>query len=113
MSHKCNESCSQESHHQHSAGSCECCCHRKCDCPCHHHGKYSEQLLKIADEAWMELIKEKIKEDILKHSGDHITQLAQLVSRSNHKRWTDKLSEKKNLDDFNEQLQKLITGQRK
>lgn len=111
MSHKChNESCSHESH-EHSKHSCDCCCHRECDCPCHHrHAKYSDQLLELADEAWMELVKEKIKEDILKHSGDHITKLAQLASRANHKRWNEKLSEKKNHDDFDDQLQKLITS---
>lgn len=111
MSHDCHsDSCSHGSQNESHAG-CNCCCHKQCQCPCHHeHEKYSDQLLDLADEAWMELVKEKIKEEILKHSNDHITKLAQLVSKANNERWKEVLSKKRTVQDFDDQLQDLITS---
>lgn len=114
MSHHCHDPfCTHESHHhhQHSAETCDCCCHRTCDCPCHHaKGKYADQLLEMADSAWMEVIKDLVKEEIMKQSSDHIKKLAKLVAQSNQKRWTEKLAEKRAHQEFEEQLNKLMTG---
>ncbi len=113
MSHLCNStSCSHEGHSHADEQSCHCCCHQHCHCPCHQHsGKYADQLLHVADEAWMEVIKEKIKEEIRQHSGDHLTKLAKLVSQANHKRWTEKLSERKGELDFEERLKEMMFNQ--
>jgi hypothetical protein len=56
----------------------------------------------------MEVLKDKIKEQILKQSGDHITKLAKLVSQTNHAHWTDKIDEKKAVDSFEQQLWELL-----
>lgn len=92
MSHHCHDdACSHEhaGHHHHD----ECChhqeecCHQHDEC-CHgHKHKFSDDLLDLADEAWMEVLKEKIKEDIRKKSDKHLDKLAKLVSDSNHMRW--------------------------
>lgn len=56
----------------------------------------------------MEVIKDKIKEEILKSAGDHISELATLVARANHGRWTYKLDEKKNQEDYEEKLHSMM-----
>lgn len=56
----------------------------------------------------MELIKDKIKEEIIKHSGKNISQIAQLVAKANHARWTYKIDEKKNHHLFEDELNHLI-----
>lgn len=107
MSHECHGSCSTQGHGNAQSG-CNCSCH-SCTCCCQHHqGKYADELLKLADQAWMEVLKEKIKEEIKQHSGDHLSQTAKLVAGANHVRWKEKLQSKKDLQDYEDQLRNLI-----
>lgn len=98
-------------------GSGKCGCSSKCECQCQcsncscknynggcHQGKYSDQLFKLADDAWMELLKEKIKEEIRLNGGEQIAQLAKLVSTANHARWKDKMQTKKDHEEFENNL---------
>lgn len=99
-------------HHCHD----ETCSHKKCcsckpgetcGCQCHHgqeHGHFSDQLLGLADEAWMELLKEKIKQKIQETTGQHLDQLASLVATANHNRWNSKMELMKNKEDFEAKL---------
>jgi len=115
MSHKCgHHSCSHEEHgHSHEEGTCSCSCHHHHVCEHEgHHGKFSDQLLNLADEAWMEVLKEKVKEHILHHSGDHLNQMAQLIAQTNHKRWMEIMSEKKNEQEFEERLKEFLHRQK-
>lgn len=110
MSHECHHGSCSHKNHSHSV-SCGSCCHDfECECDCHHHHphKYSDELLALADEAWMELIKDMIKEEIIKHSGKNISQIAQLVAKANHARWTAKIDEKKNHHVFEDELTNLM-----
>lgn len=110
MSHECQHgTCSHEGH-SHSQGCCSCSAHHHCSCECHkHHHKYSDDLLEIADEAWMEVVKEKIKEEIRQHAGEHISKLAKLVAQTNHTRWTNILGEKRNLEEYENNLRNLVS----
>lgn len=111
MSHKCHHgSCSQEGGaHAHDSICGNCGSHQHCNCACHkHHQKYADELLNLADQAWMEVLKDKIKDQIVKHSGDHLTKLAELVSQANHARWADKIDEKKAVDGFEQRLKDLL-----
>jgi len=56
----------------------------------------------------MELLKEKIKEDIRQNGGDQINQLAKLVSTANHERWKEKMQSKKVCEDFECQLKSVM-----
>jgi len=112
MSHHCHQSCSggNQSCSSHSCGEQCCSCH-SCKCACHnhdHHEKYSHELLDLADEAWMEVLKDKIKEEIKQLSGEHLTQMAKLVATSNHARWKEKMLEKKGIQDFEDHLHQLL-----
>ena len=102
-----NQSCSK--------GACECSCHEMHDHHHHHdaheHQDYADELLELADDAWMEVLMDKIKEEILAHSGEHLTQLAKLVTATNHERWKDKLAEKYNKENFREELRQLMHKQ--
>lgn len=95
-------------HHHHEQSSC---CSSHCKCPCHsHHGEehehsdFAQELLQMADEAWMELLKEKIKENIQTLSGSNLDQLAKLVAESNHERWKHMLADKKACNDYHEKV---------
>ncbi len=98
----CGCGCSSCSCSEHG---CNCSCHGENSC--HHHGhedKYSHQLLELADKAWMEILKEKIKAEILVQSGDRLTELAKLIAGTNHKRWAAKMHAKKSCAEFESQL---------
>lgn len=111
MSHECQDSCCG-SHHHHHHDHCHddnCCGH--CECDGHHHNeKFSKQLLELADDAWMEVLKEEIVNEIRRTSGDHLKKMAKLVNETNHERWKELLSEKKGLEDFEEKLKGLLYG---
>lgn len=119
MSHHCHGSCSHEGQPQSSGGSCcpchncKCGCHT-CKCECHaRKGKYADELLALADQAWMEVLKEKIKKEIESHSGEHLNQTAKLVAEANHTRWKEKLQARKDSQDFEDRLRNLIfTGKK-
>ena len=120
MGHECSQgSCSVGSSSSSKCGcgcgskKCNCCCGCKdCQCSCHQ-TKYADQLLHLADEAWMEVVKEKIKEEIRQHNSENINQLAKLVAASNNARWKDKLQAKKDQEDFETQLRNALTGSNK
>ena len=69
----------------------------------HHHDKqasFAHQLLEIADEAWMEVLAEKIKAQVEQSNGSQLDQLAKLVGESNKERWKHKLALLKLDEDF-------------
>ena len=106
MSHHCHEHhhCHDHGHdhghehgheHHHCGAGDSCSCHHHGECGCHHHEKYSELLIQLADDAWMEVLKEKIKDEIRRISGEHLSETAKLVAAANHARWHDKMEQKK------------------
>lgn len=111
--HHEHDSCCHEGHcHE---GHChEGHCHEHCHSEggeCHQHESYADLLLHLADEAWMEVLKEKIKDHIRQASGEHINQLAKLVSEANHAQWKDKFQKKKDHCEFEERLHALLGSQ--
>ena len=97
-------------HHHHHDTCCEtsdCCSEESCHHHHHHHAHeedFSHQLIEMADEAWMELLKEKIKEQIQKSSGSQLDKLAKLVTEANHERWKHKVGIGKILTNYKEKL---------
>lgn len=88
----------------------------KCCCSCHSqkkegecqsekgHEEFSKFLFEIADCAWTEVLKEKIKEHILATQGDRMNELAKMVSEANSQRWKSKMEKKKSCNEFKEKL---------
>lgn len=108
---------SKETHSSHSCGHGEygeCCgkCHcgsecRCCGSECCQEGNFTKELFRLADEAWMEVLKEKIKDRI--RTGDkQIEALAKIVAEANKTRWKDKIATKKVCDDFHDQIKNFF-----
>ena len=110
MSHHHDESC----HSSHCCGECHCgegcSCHsHECGSSCSHGDeKFTTLLLELADEAWMEVLKDKIKEEIVRNNGEQLTALAKLVSTTNHKRWGAKMHAKASCEEFESQLREVM-----
>src|SRR5436853_7817118 len=80
----CQKSCGGQ---QQSCG----CQSKQCGCGCKHCGcDYAAKFLELADHAWMELLKEKIKEQIQSHSKN-MDELARLIAEGNRERWQSKM----------------------
>jgi hypothetical protein len=120
-----SKGCSCSCHHSHCPY-----CHKAADCGCHHgHGKtcgckhcehhrYAERFLELADQAWMELLKEKIKEQIQSQS-QNMDELARLIAEANREHWHKKMEDKQccgsyeeNLKNFFEQACRTRQGQK-
>jgi hypothetical protein len=97
----------------------ECCSEQKCCCPCHsqqeechsHHHCHSEAeekagdyFLDLADRAWGEVLKEKIKEHILATQNDRMAELAKIVAEGNNQRWKNKMEKKRGCAEMQEKL---------
>jgi hypothetical protein len=94
MSHHHHHHC--QHCHEH-VGHCAACHegdhhHHGCHDQSHEEGDFAHQLLRMADEAWMEVLKEKIKKEVLAKSGDKLEKLAKIVAEANEARWHQKLS---------------------
>lgn len=104
--------------HSHDHGHChhhdhdECCSHHHHEC-CgedhEHHASYSEAFLELADEAWMEVLKEKIK-DHIRAKDARINELATIIAEANHERWKQKMVGKHGCDSFKEKLHHYFEG---
>lgn len=106
--HHSHEDCCSHEHHHHHHCQCGCGCgHESSECHCHcHHENFSHELLEMADEAWQELLFDKIKQKIEKTSGKHLDELADLVANSNHERWIEKMK----IKDLHEKYEDKISS---
>lgn len=84
-----------ESHH-------ECCHGEKCN--------FSEKLLKLADEAWMEVLKEKIKIGIENKHGEHLEKLAEIVGNTNSAKWKHKIKSKAKCEEYKNTLKDFFAS---
>jgi hypothetical protein len=65
----------------------------------------------MADEAWMCLLKDKIKQKIEGLSGAHLNELADLVANANHKRWSDKMASKDQCEEYEDRVADFFNRQ--
>lgn len=106
--------------HHHKHGEChdhDSCCDDKCSSSCAHshpkdegccHEDFAKHLLHVADCAWMDLLKEKIKNEIASSCGEHLDQIAKVVASSNGSKWKHKLGIMKDLCDYKEKLKNIF-----
>lgn len=107
---------------------CGCSCHsqqNRCCCPCHakhdecSHDKDHEEagkahyFLDVADEAWEEVLKDKIKEYILKTQNERMTKLAKIIAEGNSHRWRSKMDKKRGCLEFQEELCQFFSQSKK
>lgn len=105
--HNCNE---YNYEHQHEGRQCGCGCNRH---P-HHHSEgscnCSEKFLEIADEAWKEVLKEKIKDKILAHKKEHIEKLAEIIAIANGEKWKHLILAKTKEHEFKDKLKEFMSS---
>lgn len=76
----------------------------------HHHEDqdFSKELLEMADEAWMEVLYDKVKEHVIKSHSAHLDQLAKIVADANSARWKEKMALQKNCHDFKDKIDQFF-----
>lgn len=98
--------------HDHHQEKCHSCGHEQCSCgscSCghqhdHEHGDFANDLLELADQAWMELLSEKIKKQIEANHGKQLDDLAKIVSDTNNSRWKHKMAAQKVRNEYKDKL---------
>ncbi len=116
MSQNCqNGSCSTGSSSSSNQGS-SCCSQQQCKCCCHQQKggdsgecDFGAKLLDLADEAWMELLKEKIKAEIASSAGKNLDKLAKLVASTNSERWKMKMAKHQRCEQYKQQLKQCFS----
>ena len=68
-----------------------------------------QQLLGLADDAWHELLKEKIKASIEESCGEKLDELAGLVREANSFRWQHKIQGKVKCDEYQSNVRAFFT----
>jgi len=91
------EKCQIEATCTKQAANDDCCC----DMP--------EKLLAMADEAWFELLKEKIKVEISKSCGNDMEKLAKLVAEANKEKWAHTVQGKIKCDEYKENIKAIFS----
>ena len=100
-----SDSCCDQEKCGDSSGESECC-ETKADNCCN----FAEHLLEIADEAWCELLKEKIKKEIQASCGEKLDQLAKLVAQANGQKWAHKMKGKALCEEYKNNLKKMFSS---
>lgn len=110
------EHCGCGGHGHQKEGNCSCGCGGNIH---HHHHSHhdlegichcAEKFLSIADEAWKEVLKEKIKNKILEKNGGHIEKLAELVATANGEKWKHIISAKTKCNQFRDSLKDFLSS---
>lgn len=109
MSEQCG--CGDNMHEHYGEKTCSCGCgkhyHRHDEeggCHC------AEKFLEVADEAWKEVLKEKIKTKIIAKKGEHLDKLAEMVAEANGEKWKHMISAKMKCNEFKENLKGFFTS---
>lgn len=85
-----------------SSGSCGC--GSSCKCGGNKECDFAHKLLELADDAWEEVLYDKIKAKIEESCGKDLNELATIVSNSNKARWANKLNSKEACKNYEDQI---------
>jgi hypothetical protein len=103
---------------------CECkeegCCSTKgccCETSCGHNEEgfkteceVTNGMMKLANEAWGELLKEKMKKVYDKKNGEHMNKLAEVLVDTCTAYWHGKMQEKAKCAEFTEKIKQAMMG---
>ena len=94
-----------------------CKCGEHCQCgdkiKQYHHEEHchcEEKFLKLADEAWMEILKEKIKAEVEKEQGESLGKLAEIIAKTNCEKWKHKIMIKSKCEDYKNTLKEFFAS---
>ncbi len=101
----------------------ECSSEEKCCCPCHarHEQCHEEEdnhdkgsyFYELADQAWEEVLLEKMKKHILDTQDKRMSELAKIVAEGNNQRWRNKMEKKRGCMEMQEQLMAFFSRAKK
>jgi hypothetical protein len=93
---KCGEhcQCGDKLRHEHHEEHCHC----------------EEKFLKLADEAWMEILKEKIKAEVEKKQGESLGKLAEIIAQANCEKWKHKITIKSKCEEYKSTLREFFSS---
>ena len=84
------------------------CCSEETEHGCHESEcDFASTFLELADEAWMEVLKEKIM-DHIRANAKNMDQLAALISETNNSRWHKKMEHKQCKANYEEKLREFL-----
>ena len=96
MSQECtNESCNTNNSNCNSSNDC-------CDLP--------ERLIGLADEAWFEVVKDKLKKEIESSCGEKLDQLAKIVADANCAKWAHEVQGKVKCEEYKGAIKQLFVS---
>ena len=87
-----------------------CHCHDKISQQCHEKECAAEIFLKLADEAWVEVLKEKIKTEIEKKKGSDLEKLAVIIAKANGEKWKNKIAIKTKSEEYKNTLKDYFSS---
>jgi len=67
-----------------------------------------EKLLCLADEAWYEVLKEKMKAEIIKSCGDNLDKIAKTVTEANGAKWAHMVNGKVKCEEYKRTIKELM-----
>ena len=101
----CKENCEEKCC---SAEGKSCCCSEKgCDCG-GEHSEHATMIMQLANEAWTELLKEKMKSAFEKALGDKLNKVAQVGVEASTGYWQNKMKVGIACAEFEEKLKKAM-----
>ncbi len=83
-------------------------CSKSGSCSSHSGCDYAGKFLELADQAWMEVLKEKIK-DHIKSNAKYMDELARLISEANKEKWHKKMENKQCCSNFEERIKSFFS----
>lgn len=102
-----------EAHEEH----CKCGEHHHCEEKMHQkfhdeHCKCTDKFMELAGEAWMELMKEKIKTEIEKEKGSDLQKLAEIVAKASGEKWKHKIAAKIGCEEYKNTLKEFFKSKK-
>ena len=79
-----------------------------CECSCGEKNNVSKMILKLANDAWSELMKEKMKAAYEKETGDKMSKAAHVGVEASIAFWSGKMKEHASFAEFEEKLRKAM-----
>ncbi len=86
--------CSSDNHHNEKQNACEDA--KTCSMP--------EDFLALADEAWLEVLKEKLKENMREVCGKQLDELAKIVCEANGQKWDNRIQAKSHCEAYKQKI---------
>ena len=70
----------------------------------------TDRLINLSDEAWYELLKDKMKDQIQASSGDKMDRMAEFITKANNERWAHMITGRARCEQFKQDLVTMMVA---